>query len=127
VAVKILDLDGTLCEGEWKGDARSVKPLPERVALARALIAAGERVAILTARPSALQADTEAWVEQHLGQRVPCFLWPADSEFSWPQYAPWKASVLKEQGASLYVGDLGIDAKAARLAGVPFVLAEEWR
>lgn len=74
-----VDLDGTLAEhGMWRGPLFIGPPIPRMVARVKAMLAAGKRVKIMTARmaepdPDLRKAIAEAigdYTEQVVGQRL---------------------------------------------------------
>jgi len=61
-----VDLDGTLCEGEWWG-RMDQKPIPiqKMIDYVNDLYMKGGHIIIYTARSSALCRDTMAWLDKH--------------------------------------------------------------
>lgn len=71
-----IDLDRTIAKYDtWRGELHIGEPLLPMVERVKAMLAAGERVKIFTARVSDPDSDEvrqviEDWTEKHLGQRL---------------------------------------------------------
>lgn len=74
-----VDLDGTLAiHGVWMGPLHIGKPIPKMVARVKAMLAAGNRVKVFTARMCEPDPDLRAaigvaigdWTERVVGQRL---------------------------------------------------------
>ena len=61
-----VDMDGTLCDGEWWGDGEQPKQRPEIVALVTKLYRRGAHIIIYTARQPNYYALTHAWLIANL-------------------------------------------------------------
>lgn len=126
------DLDGTLMRHAGAGvdyeDPAALRvgvvPIVEAVARVRALAAAGASVAYVTGRCEHVRAVTLEHIEA-FGLPAGVLLMNARWE-GYAAMARMKAGHLESLRAAMYVGDHAADAEAARLAGVPFVQAEEF-
>src|ERR1017187_2767809 len=60
-----VDLDGTLCEGEFWGMAPEVAPIAGRIAWLNELYKKGAHIIIYTARQPYMFGETFAWLIKH--------------------------------------------------------------
>lgn len=130
----VWDLDGTLLLADRSIDYSSpadvreaCEPCPQLCHLARRQVDAGLEVHIVTGRTPVLDEVTahqldgaqvwNGWNRVHLQPEWAGFV----------AMARWKATVLEDLGAAVYVGDHMADQVAAEMAGCRFVHADTLR
>lgn len=59
-----VDMDGTLCKGEFWGEGEP-EPIPEMIKLIRDLYIKGAVILIYTARAPEYARSTQAWLDKH--------------------------------------------------------------
>jgi hypothetical protein len=133
----VFDIDGTFCHVGARADydnprtfAAHCRPMPEPIKRIRDLAREGHWIGFLTGRKEALIAVTFGQLSEWFGPDVAgaAEMWHRDFDpFDWVDYVDFKADVLAETGADLYVGDRDEDRTAAAIAGVPFMHAEHFR
>lgn len=125
------DLDKTLWheppgyEGseEWDAPDRIARVVPDSLAIARA-VALAHPIVFVSGRSEVVREAIQTRLNE-LGLPGALYLqqtWRGDSEM-----IGFKANVLRNTGAIVFVGDHASDAAAAERAGVAFVQAETWR
>lgn len=130
IATIAFDLDGTLLDttrtpryGDQSSLAR-LRPIGPAVQRARALRRQGLDLVVVTGRTESVRPVTELQVAVLLGEDVPVHM--QDMWRGGRHVAPYKAQVLNEAGADLYVGDTWGDQCAAHLAAVPYLAATDF-
>lgn len=129
----VFDFDGTLAlhSGTPNYDdpevmARVTRSCRVLCLYAAELRARGVDVVVLTARAVALREVTRKSIDDAGLGGVLVVLRPHPWS-TWERYVAWKAAMLRELQADLYVGDLTHDREAALRAGVPFIDAAALR
>lgn len=119
------DLDGTLLEApagmnyNSLSEVSRLKPLDAVVSRARALRRLGHELVVVTGRRETLRWITELQVAVLLGEGVPVVMQP-----DWrgvDSMVATKAAALQARSVWVFVGDSRVDARAAELAGTPFL------
>lgn len=142
--VLVFDLDGTLVQNgarvdweNWETFDSHCRPYLDAWRRVRQVKAQGHGIVFLSARGPHLRGVTHDQVRRFGGQDV--FqgadilireAWDSfvhDGRIDWTAYVTWKADILADLKADLYVGDRDEDQTAAAMAGVCFMRAEAWR
>lgn len=129
----VLDIDGTLCHSRGANyeDPASLlancQPIPGAHGAVMRHLEQGHEVSFLTGRPEKVRAVTRLQLASWFPLDEIEVRHRQHSPFSWELYVQEKATSLNDLAADLYIGDRSEDRQAAKLAGVAFLDAEEWR
>lgn len=126
------DIDGTLLQHPGHVDFLSgvslneAKPMPS-CGRVKALIEDGHEVHFITGRCHPVRGVTLLQLQAHVHASIQDrHLTTQDTFLGYGAMADYKAKALQAIQAEGYVGDHAADRKAAALAGIPFMYAQEF-
>lgn len=133
MSVGAFDIDGTILHHPGRPDYLNPEVLAKAVPdldvcrRIRSLIEAGQQVHFITGRSHAVKEFTVSQLRACVHQGIQPEQVHTQAEFvGYDVMAAWKGTILKNMGASWYVGDHSADYEASQIAGIPFQHASKY-